>query len=128
MVDSTLDAVVDLGMSEWLSQLPDLSCLPELGDSSPPCKKLRLSLSHQHSSQIVMTSVSCGLYLEQRENNVHLGQYSTVWKIWYTSTLWCYRASYNNDHIRIIVRRMQLEINANWPRLQPRFPDLGSHH
>ena len=50
MVDSTLDAAFDLGMSEWLSQLPNLSCLPELGASSPPCKKLRLSLSHQHSS------------------------------------------------------------------------------
>ena len=50
MVDSTLDAAFDLGMSEWPSQLPNLSCLPELGDSSPPRKQLRLFLSHQHSS------------------------------------------------------------------------------
>ena len=45
MVDSTPDGAFDLGMSEWLSQLPDLSCLPELGDSSPPRKKICLSLT-----------------------------------------------------------------------------------
>ena len=41
--------------------------------------------------------------LEQRENNVHFGQYSTAWKIWY---LWCYRASYN----KMLIKESDLSI------------------